>query len=147
MGTISIREAVREFQISRPTLTKALNNGKVSGEKNEKGTWMIDTSELSRVYKIRTDLPDKEHPKLTTVNSVDDANEHYYLKGKLEALESYVDDLKEQRNKAENRAETAEARVSALLSDQRKNAYGGTGINPVWEKCCRSNINPLPVRV
>ncbi len=44
--------------------------------------------------------------------------------GKLEALESYVDDLKEQRNKAENRAEKAEARVTALLSDQSKKRKG-----------------------
>lgn len=114
MGEISIREAVREFQVSRPTLTKSLNNGKISGKKNDSGTWMIDTSELSRVYKSRAALPDNEHVKNPSENS----NEQHYLKGKLEALESYVDDLKEQRNKAENRAEAAEARVTALLSDQ-----------------------------
>lgn len=115
MGNISIREAVKQFQVSRPTLTKALNSGKVSGEKNGKGTWMVETSELNRVYEVRASLPDKEHVQLTTVNS----NEHHYIKGKLEALEGYVDDLKEQRIKAENRAEAAEARVAALLSDQR----------------------------
>lgn len=75
---------------------------------------MIESSELNRVYEVRTPLPDKEHVQLATVNS----NEHHYIKGKLEALETYVDDLKEQRIKAENRAEAAEARVSALLSDQ-----------------------------
>lgn len=116
MAKISIREAVKEFQISRPTLTKALNNGKVSGEKDNNGTWMMETSEISRVYKPRAALPDKEHVKLSNQN----IDEHHYMKGKLEALESYVDDLKEQRNKAENRAEAAEARVTALLSDQRK---------------------------
>lgn len=115
MGDISIREAVKKFQVSRPTLTKALNNGKLSGEKNGKGTWMIETSELNRVYEVRPLLPDKEHVQLITLNS----NEDHYIKGKLEALESYVDDLKEQRIKAENRAEAAESRVAALLSDQR----------------------------
>lgn len=114
MVKISIREAVKEFQVSRPTLTKSLNNGKVSGEKDGSGTWMIESSELSRTYKPRVKLPDKEHVDLTTSNT----KEHHYLKGKLEALEGYVDDLKEQRNKAENRAEAAEARVTALLSDQ-----------------------------
>jgi len=120
MGKISIREAVKEFQVSRPTLTKSLNNGKISGKKNESGTWMIDTSELSRVYKPRTPIPDNEHVKNTSENS----NEQHYMKGKLEALESYVDDLKEQRNKAENRAEAAEARVTALLSDQSAKRRG-----------------------
>lgn len=120
MATISIREAVKEFQVSRPTLTKALNNGKVSGEKDDNGTWMMETSEISRVYKPRATLPDKEHVKNSTQNTI----EHHYMKGKLEALESYVDDLKEQRNKAENRADAAEARVTALLSDQSTKRRG-----------------------
>lgn len=116
MAKISIREAVKEFQVSRPTLTKALNNGKVSGEKDDNGTWMMETSEISRVYKPRASLPDEEHVKYSQQNT----SEHHYMKGKLEALESYVDDLKEQRNKAESRAEAAEARVTALLSDKSK---------------------------
>ena len=74
---------------------------------------MMETSEISRVYKARASLPDKEHVKDLDQNT----SEHHYMKGKLEALEGYVDDLKEQRNKAENRAEAAEARVTALLSD------------------------------
>lgn len=120
MATISIRDAVKEFQVSRPTLTKALNNGKVSGKKDDNGTWMMETSEISRVYKPRAPLPDKEHVKLSDKNT----DEHHYMKGKLEALESYVDDLKEQRNKAENRADAAEARVTALLSDQSTKRRG-----------------------
>jgi len=120
VATISIREAVKEFQVSRPTLTKALNNGKVSGKKDDNGTWMMETSEISRVYKPRATLPDKEHVKASTQNT----SEHHYMKGKLEALESYVDDLKEQRNKAENRADAAEARVTALLSDQSTKRRG-----------------------
>tara|TARA_R110001599_G_scaffold275210_2_gene476443 strand:+ start:740 stop:1120 length:381 start_codon:yes stop_codon:yes gene_type:complete len=120
VATISIRDAVKEFQVSRPTLTKALNNGKVSGKKDDNGTWMMETSEISRVYKPRAPLPDKEHVKLSDKNT----DEHHYMKGKLEALESYVDDLKEQRNKAENRADAAEARVTALLSDQSTKRRG-----------------------
>lgn len=120
VAKISIREAVKEFQVSRPTLTKALNNGKISGEKDRSGTWMIEASELSRTYKPRVILSDKEHVELTTTNT----NEHHYLKGKLEALEGYIEDLKEQRNKAESRAEAAEARVTALLSDHSTKRRG-----------------------
>lgn len=120
MAKISIREAVKEYQVSRPTITKSLNNGKISGEKDGAGTWMIETSELSRVYKPRVNLTDKEHVKEATQNT----HEHHYIKGKMEALESYVDDLKDQRNKAEVRAERAEARVTALLSDQSTKRKG-----------------------
>jgi hypothetical protein len=120
VATISIRDAVKEFQVSRPTLTKALNNGKVSGEKDDNGTWMMEASEIARVYKPRSPSPDKEHAKETSQNT----SEHHYMRGKLETLESYVDDLKEQRNKAETRAEAAEARVTALLSDQSTKRRG-----------------------
>jgi len=53
MANLSLREAVKEFNVSRPTLTKSLNSGKLSGVRNGKGQWEIDTSELARVYQRR----------------------------------------------------------------------------------------------
>lgn len=53
MANLSIREAVKLFDVSRPTLTKAIKNGVLSGAKDEKGQWSIDQSELVRVYKPR----------------------------------------------------------------------------------------------
>lgn len=59
MALLSLREAERRFDVTRPTLTKALNSGKISGTKNDKGHWTIDTAELARVYKPRS-LPDEQ---------------------------------------------------------------------------------------
>jgi predicted site-specific integrase-resolvase len=53
MVKMSLREAVKVFDISRPTLLKSLNNGKISGVKDGKGQWELDPSELSRVYQAR----------------------------------------------------------------------------------------------
>lgn len=53
MANLSIREAVKLFDVSRPTLTKAIKNGVLSGIKDESGQWSIDHSELARVYKPR----------------------------------------------------------------------------------------------
>ena len=53
MANLSIREAVKLFAVSRPTLTKAIKNGVLSGVKDSKGQWSIDQSELLRVYKPR----------------------------------------------------------------------------------------------
>jgi hypothetical protein len=53
MVKMSLREAVKVFDVSRPTLLKSLNNGKISGVKGGKGQWEIDPSELSRVYQAR----------------------------------------------------------------------------------------------
>lgn len=53
MANLSLREAVKIFDVSRPTLTKAINSGKLSGVRNGKGQWEIDPAELSRAYRTR----------------------------------------------------------------------------------------------
>ena len=54
MGKMSLREAVKHFDVSRPTLQKALKSGKVSGVQDGKGQWQVDPSELARVYQARS---------------------------------------------------------------------------------------------
>ena len=53
MDKMSLREAVKHFDVSRPTLQKALKSGKVSGVQDGKRQWQVDPSELSRVYQAR----------------------------------------------------------------------------------------------
>lgn len=53
MPKLSPRDAVRLYQVSRATLTKALFEGKISAEKTDAGHWQIDPSELARVYQPR----------------------------------------------------------------------------------------------
>jgi len=50
---LGLREAAEMFDVSRPTLTKALKAGKLSGERDGAGAWRVDPSELARVYRPR----------------------------------------------------------------------------------------------
>lgn len=50
MPKLSPRDAVKVYQVSRATLTKALSDGKISAEKTDAGHWLIDAAELGRVY-------------------------------------------------------------------------------------------------
>lgn len=62
MPLISISKAAKLFNVSRPTLQKALKDGVISGEKVKYGgseSWQIDTAELARVYSIRHTDPEK----------------------------------------------------------------------------------------
>jgi hypothetical protein len=54
MPKLSPRDAVKAYQVSRATLTKALSNGKISAEKTTAGHWLIDAAELARVYAPRS---------------------------------------------------------------------------------------------
>lgn len=98
MANVSIRAAVKIYQVSRPTLTKALQNGKVSGVQDGKGQWQIDPSELARVYQPRTGQTEstgKDEPvNFTSKNTT--------LQSEFEALKARLTD-------AEQRAAVAEA--------------------------------------
>lgn len=53
MTKLSLRQAAAAFSVSRTTLTKHLNCGKISGLRDDAGQWQIDPAELIRVYKPR----------------------------------------------------------------------------------------------
>ena len=56
MAKISVREAAKRFDVSRPTLVKRLKNGQLSGDPVAGGGWLIDPAELIRVgYVARVD--------------------------------------------------------------------------------------------
>lgn len=94
MVNLSIREAVKLYNVSRPTLTKALKTGKISGVKSGKGHWEIDPTELSRVYQPRTsdvNNSGKDIPvNFTLANTVDSTNLER-LKGALAIAEARAD--------------------------------------------------------
>ncbi len=98
MANVSIREAVKLYQVSRPTLTKSLKNGKISGVQDDKGKWQIDPAELARVYKARTD---------SAATNGQDAPDN--LTNKNTHFPGEVNTLKAQLAEAEQRAAVAEA--------------------------------------
>lgn len=102
MANLSLREAVKHFEVSRPTLQKALSAGKITGVRDGQGHWTIDPSELARVYPPRSGGGQAEHPslpvKLTTTNTPQNTPET----GELATLKARLD-------QAERRAVVAEA--------------------------------------
>ena len=66
MTKVSIAKAAKMFDVSRPTLAKHLEIGKISGEKVE-GAWQLDLSELKRAYQKRDAKTDKTvHEELSS---------------------------------------------------------------------------------
>ena len=69
MAKISVSEAAKRYDVSRPTLQKHLKNGKISGEKVDGKGWQLDTAELARVYATRGALPDNLPDPLSSISS------------------------------------------------------------------------------
>ena len=60
MPMISVSKAAKLYDVSRPTLQKALKDGTISGQKVKAGgseSWQIDTAELGRLYQLRDGNP------------------------------------------------------------------------------------------
>lgn len=98
MVKLSIREAVKHYAVSRPTLQKALKSGKISGVQDEQGHWTIDPSELARLY----------HPRSAEVVKVDKPLPGNLTTGNTPCA-GQVEALKERLAEAERRAAVAEA--------------------------------------
>ena len=131
MAGLSIREAVKHFDVSRPTLANDLRKGKVSGVKDGQGAWSIDHSELARVYKPRAttapapvDNPDNSFwpnkGKMSTFDSL--------LSGQVEALRESLAEAEKRAAESEKRAiENAQrAAVAEALAEERKRILDAT---------------------
>lgn len=66
MTHLSITEAERRCDVSRPTLSKTLKTAKRSGRGNAKRRWESNIMILSQVGQTRDVLPDKEPDNFAT---------------------------------------------------------------------------------
>lgn len=125
MAGLSIREAVKHFNVSRPTLANDLKKGKVSGVKDGQGAWLIDHSELARVYKPRATTgpaPVDNPDNLSRSNQGELSTFDNPLAGQVEALRESLAEAEKRLAESEKRAvENAQrAAVAEALAEERK---------------------------
>lgn len=108
VANLSIREAVKHYNISRPTLTKALKSGKLSGEQDSQGKWSIDPSELARVYQPRLAVPRNPFPAQPGQVSVSLSTPNTPDPRELETLRAQLAEIELRAVTAETRADAAE---------------------------------------
>ena len=127
---LTLGQAAKAAKRSKGTLSKALNSGGISGEKDDKGRWQIDPSELSR-WMSANPFP----------NSVDaqeethmETHENSALSVEVKMLREQIDAMKAERNREREQlvdqiedlrtrldgAEAERVRLNALLTDQRE---------------------------
>lgn len=90
MAKLSLREAAKYFDVSRPTLQKALKSGKISGVQDGQGHWTIDPAELARVYQSRNPEPVKvgnDGPAKLSIQNTPLAGEVEVLRERLSEVE------------------------------------------------------------
>lgn len=112
MAKLSIREAAKHFEVSRPTLLKDIRSGRLSGELSGDGKlWKIDSSELARLYQSRggSDRPPMENLSTFAIGDLPTFSTPFPPQNSsLEALKERLHEADKARVMAEARAEVAE---------------------------------------
>lgn len=126
---LTLGQAAKTAKRSKGTLSKALNSGGISAEKDDKGRWQIDPSELSR-WMSANPFPNslenqQETPEETHENSALSV-EVKMLRERIDAMTAerdrergqLVDQIEDLRTRLDG-AEAERTRLNALLTDQR----------------------------
>lgn len=127
---MTLGQAAKAANRSKGTLSKALNSGGISAQKDDAGRWQIDPSELSRWMSVNP-LPNRNEnqdatPKETQENSALSV-ELEMLRQRIETLtserdrerEQLVDQIGDLRKRLDG-ADAERLRLNAILTDQRE---------------------------
>jgi DNA-binding transcriptional regulator GbsR (MarR family) len=125
----TLNEAAKETGRSKGTISKALNNGKLSYISKTKSGYQIEPSELFRVFPLKQDKSriqvHLETQKETTKN-IELEHQIELLKKDLEHIKEKADSLEDDRNHWRKQAKS----VTLLLETDRKK----TGIFDLFSK-------------
>jgi len=126
LAHLSLRDAERRFDVTRPTLSKALKNGKISGRRNTRGHWEVEVSELARVYEARVPAHGKGTEGFTTRHTPETVKAHPEAQAEIEALKR---ELAVAQALAEERGRLLDQTIKQI-TDQRDRA-------PWWKRLLR----------
>ena len=98
MQKLSLNKAAKEAGVAKSTLLEALNSGRMSADKNEKGHWQIDPSELFRVFPKSSSF-DQEKPKTTPNKKPQKTTENSALEVEVKMLREQIERMDTERER------------------------------------------------
>lgn len=122
MKHLTLGEAAKMTGKSKPTISKAVNDGRLSGSKVD-GVYQIEVSELLRVYPAKTTSEKLTVSKPAQPSSALSELEKKYLEKQVADLEYRLSEMKDERDQAMTDAKADRARMYALLEDQRPKSF------------------------
>ena len=142
MEKLSLNKAAKEASVAKSTLLEALNYGRMSAEKNDKGHWQIDPAELFRVFP-KSSSTEQLEPKPTPIESSQKTRQNRALELEVKMLREQIDrmDTERERERAQftdqiealrEQAERQSAdhrQALAALTDQRESSH-----RSLWRK-------------
>ena len=121
MAKLSLNKAAKEAGVAKSTLLQALNSKRMSAEKNEKGHWEIETSELFRVFP-RTGSTEHTEPKTTSHEEPSKNSQNSALEVEVKMLREKIEDanLEREREQASEQIESLRGQIERQSADHRQ---------------------------
>ena len=129
MPGLSLREAAREAGVSKSTILRAIQRGRLSAARTDDGGYDIQPAELFRFYEPRTsaDRPGNDAVGQDAPASVQEATavlqaENEGLRNQVATLRELADEMKAQRDSWQRQTEAARLQATTaqqLLADLR----------------------------
>ena len=144
---MKIKEAVKLTGKSRTAILRALNEGKISGEKDSRGVWDVQPVDLLKYYEIEPSKLDEQvsgehvrtpvsgaprtpqNAQVRTPPDTPDTTQIKVLQAQLDAVQQIVEDrgktiehLRGELDEEKQERRAAQTKLTALLTDQREKA-------------------------
>jgi len=137
----SLGQAAKAAGISKTSLHRAINKGRISAAKNDNGAYEIEPSELHRVYppvaegdgSANTDLVRDGTPE-TAVETGMLRREVELLRERLADKDGVISDLKERLDQSEQERREKDRQLTALLTDERQKAEAPNAGRGFWAR-------------
>lgn len=141
----TLKEAAEAVGMTKPAIFKAIKRGTISAAKDDRGQWLIDPSELHRVYKPVNQEDNRSMSSLREETGVDAQS----LRGEVERLQEErerergqlqetIADLRRRLDQSETERREIQGKFTALLTYQPKPEPSSTsepqGKGRLWEK-------------
>lgn len=134
---ISPTEALRMFNVSKPTLYKDMAEGNISYSLDRKGRRRLDPAELERAYDLRAKKENSDDVKVRkeplSSNLPEGFVSQQHFEDVKEQLSERIEELKELLDNQHKLLEKASNEKILLIEDQRKKEK-----TPDWEKSFRA---------
>jgi len=131
---LTLGQAAKHAGRAKGTLSKALNNGQISAEKDGKGRWQIDPSELTRWMESNPLLNAPKNQDTTLSETPENPSGNSALSVEVKLLREQIDNLETERGRERDQlsetiedlrrrldgSESERIRLNAILTDQRE---------------------------
>lgn len=115
----TLGEAAKAANVSKTTIRRAIQAGRLSASRQDDGSYVIDPAELHRAFPGSSDGSGTLARSVTASDTGELQVEVEMLREHLALLKDERDDLRERLDRADEERRQAQERLTALLTDQR----------------------------